>query len=313
MNIKKLLLLPCVTILLLSCGVSAQDPPALRAEPRVLPTESPAPPTQGVEAPARVVHTTSTANTAPPIVTPSLPKSAKRCTDHYVKHPNNPEYILESSFHSIPSALSDYVGSDKFSEWYNSTQAEDVSDPGISCGRYCNIKNFIRDFQLPREVFERFLTNENAAYQCDYDLDILYGGTDAEIDEYYLNTEARLGKVLRNRFISSLKSVMLEYLRAQTDGGMEKWIADVKANGGLKYSEYCGEFTGAFPQWSVQEAVARFGIARADMETMVETAVKRTPGDCTLDLDLLYSGKLSFTDADSPLALDEALIIEKKL
>ncbi|MBQ8524843.1 MAG: hypothetical protein IJ457_09495 [Clostridia bacterium] len=87
-------------------------------------------------------------------------------------------------YHNFAGSLIDYVGQDKFDEWLESvSETEDLSE---DCPCNANIKNFIDYFDIPYEVF---VVKGNLTGHLEYDPEILYFGTEEEIEAHFRDFE----------------------------------------------------------------------------------------------------------------------------
>ena len=87
-------------------------------------------------------------------------------------------------YHNFAGSLIDYVGQDKFDEWLESvSETENLSE---DCSCNANIKNFIDYFDIPYEVF---VVKGNLTDHLEYDPEILYFGTEEEIEAHFRDFE----------------------------------------------------------------------------------------------------------------------------
>ena len=159
-------------------------------------------------------------------------------------------FILFSSFLTDDESL---VGNEKTIEWTNYTyQLSGKYDPYI-----CNLYEYIKYFDIPRENLEKVYYSTSLYYLYDYDFDILYSGDVDKVYEYYL--------------ISSEDPGHEYYYKKATEQSI-KWDIAVTYLGSEKYNNWLSE-TGkndkTFTSWSIPEAVYAFDIPRAALEKII--------------------------------------------
>lgn len=99
------------------------------------------------------------------------------------------------SYHSISYTLIDYVGNEEFDKWTDSQNYEST-----------NIVNFIRDFNIPKEVFIEYYNETINYYTHDYDIDLIYSDDDEAIEEYFRDKEASEERLAKKSNLFELKS-----------------------------------------------------------------------------------------------------------
>lgn len=101
--------------------------------------------------------------------------------------PENCEHsgVFINSYHDIPKTVLDlaldYVSSEQIMEWYDSVSG--------TCGM--NISAFLKMAGIPKEDFVELYENSDLWYHHDYNAELLYGGDDAAIADYYKNGGSR--------------------------------------------------------------------------------------------------------------------------
>lgn len=103
------------------------------------------------------------------------------------------------SYHSFTSTIIDYVGREEFGEWCE----EKSTDEGFC--EDINIKNFIRDFNIPKEVYYADYFETSNYYTHDIDIDILYSDDEA-IEEYFRDKDASEERIEKKDSLYELKS-----------------------------------------------------------------------------------------------------------
>lgn len=88
---------------------------------------------------------------------------------------------FNDSFHSFSYNLAKLVTFEKFDEWVNIEYESTYECPYYGS----NIYEFIKYFALSREAFSNMYYTTDTYYTHDYNIDILYGGSEDEICNYY--------------------------------------------------------------------------------------------------------------------------------
>ena len=156
----------------------------------------------------------STETTNPP-VTVSPPATTAEPEENTLQTPTENGYCAHyialspgyyySAYHAFPGSLIDLVGENKFNGWLQ-TQIDKTA-----CGP--NIVQLIRDFGITRAQFEELLVHDPSLfYGGDYNLDLLFGGSDAEIEAYYATANERLATLQTERQLWLAKKAIVEYL-----------------------------------------------------------------------------------------------------
>ena len=183
--------------------------------------------------------------------------------------------LYDNSYHDIAGTLIKYVGYEKAGEWLEKNSAEKYDG---SCCRM-SIYAFIKDFDIPREDFENIMRDPlTGCYFYDYDIDLLYGGNETAIEEYYSSGSARIKRITDLRFIGNMKMEIWSYIKNNCDS----------------------EFNAPYIDVSIQEAVKKYGIGR---EVIERFAKEQGDGISDLDLGKLYSDE---TYSDMDIIVDNA-------
>jgi len=87
-----------------------------------------------------------------------------------------------SAYHMIPGWIIDYIGKDRYEEWIENLEFSDLTLWNSECTRPVNIKTVISEFNITEDEFTK-----HCNYPSDsvYNLNLLYNGTEEEIDKYY--------------------------------------------------------------------------------------------------------------------------------
>lgn len=218
--------------------------------------------------------------------------------------------VQDNSFHSIDSYLISYVGSERFSEWIAERETHRAEYMNRECPAVLTIAGFIKYFDIPREAFEA-INNAYLLGSYDYNLDVLYSGDDAKIEEYY--TSDRTDAYVRKHFALEFKYALDRYVRANCTQARLNWIDAKRQSQDLSTTaeplRRYAEFTGNVNQCSAAELIAQFDIPRSEAEKAVQAAQMCTGlTGCTVDLDSLYRDAASET-VFTPAA-DRAYLID---
>ncbi len=182
--------------------------------------------------------------------------------------------VHHSSYHSIPTELALYVGENETTEWITARDPESTDDgDGCPCSER-NIKAFIDDFDIPREVFA---AKADLSHYATLDCELLYSGSREEIDAYFRDTEALRHKSVRAQHFSFLEHLIV------SDYPDEATAAIVKDSTGAH---------GSTP--SVPQLASLLGISREKLEEYIAQADTMTEQTCgellsyDYDLDMIY-------------------------
>jgi len=125
----------------------------------------------------------------------------------------NPCSIHFHTYHIIPGVLIDYVGQDAVNNWAES--AKKNRDEDTRCWSDFTIKEFIDDFDIPREAWENSVSLSNYP---GLDFDILYCGTTEEISDHFKNIEAITIEETKGKHYSQLKSYFFDNYHKEAFG-----------------------------------------------------------------------------------------------
>ena len=219
--------------------------------------------------------------------------------------------MQDNSFHSIDSHLISYVGDERYSEWRDEIEtrrAECMNDTECPY-RFMTIAGFIKYFDIPREAFEA-INNAYLLGSYDYNLDVLYSGDDAKIEEYY--TSDRTDAYLHKKYMWYFKGELADYVNRNQSTAMSAWIDAKRQSQDLSSTaeplRRYAEFTGNVNQCSAAELIAQFEIPRSEAEKALASAQAWYGSKYTIDLDSLYRDAASET-VFTPAA-DRAYLID---
>lgn len=204
---------------------------------------------------ADTVDTQSTAS--------STSASREKCTVHH------------SDYHSIPTELALYVGESAANEWIAARDPESEDDgDGCPCsGR--NIKAFIEEFDIPREIFA---AKADLAHHPTYDCELLYGEDADTLELYFRDTDALVRENIKAQHLSFLEHLILS---DYTEEMMSMIVSDSTGAHGSSPS--------------VPQAAQVLKIPREKLEEYIKTADEMTEQTCgelrsyDYDLDMIYN------------------------
>lgn len=183
--------------------------------------------------------------------------------------------VHHGDYHSIPTELALYVGESTTDEWIKARDPESVDDgDGCPCSER-NIKAFIDDFEIPREVFA---VKADLAHCATYDCEMLYEKSAEEIDEYFRDAGA-----LSRLNIKSQHFALLEHIIS--DDHTEEIMS-------LIVTDSTGAH-GSVP--SIPQMAQLLDISREKLEEYIKTVDERTEEICgellkfDYDLDMIYN------------------------
>ena len=191
------------------------------------------------------------------------------------------------TYHSFDYEFIKYVGESEFWKWYDNAFkiSEEINSPDCR-NFYVNIYNYIHDFNISKEEFEKILCDSNSYYYYDYNFDILYCDDEKIVDEYYRTEYDRISNLRMTRNELSLKSSLWQYVHTNFgEAAQENWI--------LNKNDY-NEDISIFYQWSIPEIILEFNIPRK----YVEERIVNNPDNpmYSYDFDKIYSKDKSLND-----------------
>ncbi len=179
-----------------------------------------------------------------------LPDETKNEDDTYIDINLSPETVYKTSFCLIPNKLAEYVGDDEYINWADNTSAYQN-----------NLYEFIQYFDITRSELEKIYYSTNMYYLYDYNFDVLYGGDEEQVYEYYKLSTPDSSDFLKRNTEWSIKSDIKKYVGKDV---FSEWLTTEKAVKTTVYNDTC---------WSIAEAVYEFDIPRADLEEIIKNIV----------------------------------------
>lgn len=180
------------------------------------------------------------------------------------------------SYHSYLNEFIKYVGEENYNEWTKKYESESQEFNDNGCLWKHNIHTFIKEFNFPQDVFVEILnSNPFIYYTDDYNVDLLYNGSEEEIDTYYRNHVDRKEEYAKKSNFIALKIVT-----------------------GQKYSDKIKQHFGnnaTVNSYSFPELIYLLDIPQKELETMIKESVSKYVQESYLnslydyDLDLIYN------------------------
>ncbi|MBR6557720.1 MAG: hypothetical protein IKT70_01785 [Clostridia bacterium] len=205
-------------------------------------------------------------------------------------------------FHTFTGVLTDYVGVEKFNEWFENSYEKESGIEG--CKYYANIYRFIDYFDVSREAFEELYYSTSMFYSSDYNIDILYGTDEAAVDRYYRSYAERKDEREKYSSLGEIKLGILEYAMNSNDKKTQEF-----------FEAHCKNQILNINDWSIADFVRATGIKKSDLQALVaDITVREYPGmtvvlNCFyLDYDTLYS-----ITAENPVANNDTVSVIDKI
>ncbi|MGN1408804.1 MAG: hypothetical protein ACI4XJ_01375 [Eubacteriales bacterium] len=129
-----------------------------------------------------------------------------------------------TSYHLFIASLIDYVGIEEFEQWLDAQNHEEK-----------NIVNFVRYFNIPKEVFEEHYNYTTNYYTHDYDIDIIYSENEKAIEEYFRAGDASTERLANKDCLHGLK------VRLRYDAGLEIQNINYRKVSVKKFVELAGK------------------------------------------------------------------------
>lgn len=233
-------------------------------------------------------------------------------------------FNYDNSYHSIPSELIFYIGENNFNQWIEKIKSYTLNEIN-GCNDYCTIINFIRDFNIPYDIFNYYMESTSMYYHYDYNLNVIYSDDDKIIEQYY--TSDRIDDITKKRFINLIKSNIKSYLNENKNTEFIEWINNKNNNKSWSYSDmtskhqlinsginikgdiyelYSDTFSCDNRQWSLIEAISYFNIPRSIIEEYNKIAIEAFSPSYNLNIEKLYS--MNYADLISNLKISTNII-----
>ena len=190
-------------------------------------------------------------------------------------------YDYDSFFHNFNYEIIRYVGEDNFKEWHE--ECKDTQPEIEGCSSYFNLYNFIRKFDIPKDVFAEFYYQ--SFFKEQHDIDLLYSDDFDSVIEYYLCTDEK----------QEIQSKYQSVERIKGDIEFDIWMAEGKKYPEF-YEKYCKDGFIITTDWSFADFVKETRISQEDFKELIYNLSHiEYPGeilvlDCfDFDYDLLFS------------------------
>ena len=160
----------------------------------------------------------------------------------------------DAVYHYVPASLAEYVGIDKFTEWYKTKLAEtDVRGGDFSSK--VTVKAFVDDFGLTEEEFTENTFFDERAY---LNVPLLFDGSAEENEEYYSDLAARTSDETKVKNYRDLNTFIIsKYSGAEN----------------AAEAQSLGVGWGQLTEASIPELVRLFGLTREQLEEAIESSL----------------------------------------
>ena len=188
--------------------------------------------------------------------------------------------IHSIDFHTFTGEMIEYVGEERFNEWFENCDGKDSGIEG--CIHYANICRFIEYFDFPKEAFEEAYYGTVVFYFSDYDIDLLYESDESTVSQYYISYADRAEEREKYSSLGEIKFGIAEHAMLSHDVRMQVF-----------FKLYCEEHN--ITEWSIADFIRTTGIEKNDLETLIkDITVREYPGKTVVlncfdfDYDALY-------------------------
>ena len=114
-------------------------------------------------------------------------------------------------YHTFPGRLTEYVGEDRFDEWFEEVGKDYVHTTTDCPCKSSNLYEFIRYFNVPKEAtINAYNENTRYYYLCTLNIDLLYDGTAEENDQFYREVFNDSAERYRKINFYSMKGTLLQ-------------------------------------------------------------------------------------------------------
>ena len=158
--------------------------------------------------------------------------------------------IHSFDYHTYPGALIDYVGQDAFDAWCDPYQTPDEN------GCYTNnIYKFIKDFDIPYEVFAEWYYGIEY-YSSDHAPALLYGDDIAAVEQYYSRSAEIERETSKStfHFFCSFKEMLEKDARNADDAASRAFV-----------ETFCEDGRVCVANWSIADYIRTTGITQDDL------------------------------------------------
>ncbi len=109
-------------------------------------------------------------------------------------------------YHAFDDALIQYVGSDAFDEWLHIQEEKGSND---DCLFGYGFPDFIKDFQISEDTYYSLFEDTISYYMYDHPTELLFHGTEDEIEAYYRDLENNRLRLAKKQCIFELKEALV--------------------------------------------------------------------------------------------------------
>lgn len=187
-------------------------------------------------------------------------------------------------YHLIPYHLIKHVGVEKSNEWAKEARKsiKESAEEGECICPELNIKSYIDYFKISSDDF---IAYGDMVYYATHDIDVLFGGTPEDADQYYVYSDALIDKTITSQHFEFIeKHFKYEYYSELSDM--------------VIYDDETG--VGIYP--SIPTLVQSFKIDRSAFEVILSECTDRNVSvygrsfNFNYDLDMIYNEDGSFKE-----------------
>lgn len=192
------------------------------------------------------------------------------------------------SYHTISGALVDYIGNDIVISWVEKMNSINTNDE-FCASHYANIYNFVRDFNISRDVFEE-LHYKYSYYTENYNIELIYGDNVDEFEKYYLDESNNI----------EANKLYTEYLIKLS---IREYIENIYGETLVRKKDYS-----IISEWSIAEVVIDYNIPINIIENFINIYEKEGADMYNYDLSKIYQQN---TDLIELINTEQAYIVDE--
>ena len=216
---------------------------------------------------------------------------------------------IDFTYHSLGPFIS-YVGQDSFREWCSiaEPQKKAAFERGEASCPYTTVVELVEYFDIPQEDFTLLILN--APEYIDYNVDVIYAGTDVA-EEYY--TRERTQDAAARQVLHCMKLELTQYVIDNKPEAYNAWVKEKNADGWFGSELFKNnltkltdinknisniltastEFKGTnISQFSIAEMISAFNIPREVVDMAYLNNKKFAGFEGTIDIDTLFTANM---------------------
>ncbi len=192
------------------------------------------------------------------------------------------------SYHEVDEAFIEYVGRDAFDEWTKTLISNDTDDG--ECKSTGTFPNFLLYFQITKETFCNIYYNNNCYYMDAHDENVLYGGDEDKIVEFYRDINFYNSELLWKNSEFTYKIDLRNLIVTEVSDTVNSEYQNLR-------------------KLSIVELIKQSGINREDALKMLEDVNARFGSSLGYDFDKIYSETDKLISIGDAITIDEAVRI----